>query len=71
MCKLLHKNKRIELGYFGDAFWPIIGKEKVKQVIKSCDYKEDVQKPCEGAQKGNMGNASVFGFFLIGKPEDF
>jgi hypothetical protein len=58
------------LGYFLGAFLPIIGKEKVKQVIKDCDYKEDVQKPCEGAQKGDVGNASVFGFFLIGTPED-
>lgn len=48
------------MGYFLGALLPIIGKEKVKQVIKGCDYKEDVQKPCEGAQKGNMGDASVF-----------
>jgi uncharacterized membrane protein YdbT with pleckstrin-like domain len=59
------------LGYFWGALLPIIRKEKVKQVIKDCDYKEDIQKPCEGAQDGDMGNASVFGFFLIGAPEDF
>jgi len=39
---------------------PIIGKEKVKQVIKGCDYKEDVQKPCEGAQDWDVRNASMF-----------
>jgi hypothetical protein len=48
------------LGYFLGALLPIIRKEKVKQVIKGCDYKEDVQKPCEGAQDGDVGNASMF-----------
>ncbi len=60
VCKLLHKNKRVELGYFLGAILPVIRKEKVKQVIKGCDYKEDVQKPCEGAQKGDMGNSPMF-----------
>jgi hypothetical protein len=48
------------LGYFWDAFLPIIEKEKVKQVIKGRDYKEDVQKPCEGTQDGDVRNTSMF-----------
>lgn len=39
---------------------PIIGKEKVKQVIKGCDYKEDVQEPYESAQDGDVRNTSMF-----------
>lgn len=42
VCKLFDKNKRVELGYFLGAILPVIRKEKVKQVIKGCDYKEDV-----------------------------